>query len=93
MIINNYFEKVFDTVQTQNKTLRRKNSITTGRTDSTATFNPSDEWEQFDSDTFDGLGSHAGDGGTAPAPDPAPEPLEPLVCGADKIICVFFVIK
>ena len=75
-----------DTVQTQNKTLRRKNSITTGRTDSTATFNPSDEWEQFDSDTFDGLGSHAGDGGTAPAPDPEPEPLEPLVCGADKTL-------
>ena len=75
-----------DTVQTQNKTLRRKNSITTGRTDSTATFNPSDEWEQFDIDTFDGLGSHAGDGGTAPAPDPEPEPLEPLVCGADKTL-------
>ncbi len=75
-----------DTVQTQNKTLRRKNSITTGRTDSTATFNPSDEWEQFDEDTFDGLGSHAGDGGTAPAPDPEPEPLEPLVCGADKTL-------
>ncbi|ETJ46572.1 ExeM/NucH family extracellular endonuclease [Pseudoalteromonas agarivorans] len=75
-----------DTVQTQNKTLRRKNSITTGRTDSTATFNPSDEWEQFDIDTFDGLGSHAGDGGTAPEPDPEPEPLEPLVCGADKTL-------
>lgn len=75
-----------DTVQTQNKTLRRKNSITTGRTDSTATFNPSNEWEQFDIDTFDGLGSHAGDGGTAPAPDPEPEPLEPLVCGADKTL-------
>jgi predicted extracellular nuclease len=75
-----------DTVQTQNKTLRRKNSITTGRTDSTATFSPSDEWEQFDIDTFDGLGSHAGDGGTAPAPDPEPEPLEPLVCGADKTL-------
>ncbi|KPZ56190.1 Endonuclease/Exonuclease/phosphatase family protein [Pseudoalteromonas sp. P1-13-1a] len=75
-----------DTVQTQNKTLRRKNSITTGRTDSTSAFSPSDEWEQFDIDTFDGLGSHAGDGGTAPAPDPEPEPLEPLVCGADKTL-------
>jgi len=73
-------------VATANKTLRRKNSITTGRTNSTATFNPSDEWEQFDIDTFDGLGSHAGDGGTAPAPDPEPEPLEPLVCDADKTL-------
>lgn len=73
-------------VATANKTLRRKNSITTGRTNSTATFNPSDEWEQFDIDTFDGLGSHAGDGGTAPAPDPEPEPLEPLVCDTDKTL-------
>ncbi|KTF11745.1 ExeM/NucH family extracellular endonuclease [Pseudoalteromonas carrageenovora] len=73
-------------VATANKTLRRRNSITTGRTNSTATFNPSDEWEQFDIDTFDGLGSHAGDGGTAPAPDPEPEPLEPLVCDADKTL-------
>ncbi len=73
-------------VATANKTLRRKNSITTGRTNSTATFNPSDEWEQFDIDAFDGLGSHAGDGGTAPAPDPEPEPLEPLVCDADKTL-------
>ncbi|GEB71871.1 Periplasmic calcium binding protein [Pseudoalteromonas carrageenovora] len=73
-------------VATANKTLRRKNSITTGRTNSTATFNPSDEWEQFDIDTFDGLGSHAGDGGTAPAPDPEPEPLEPLICDADKTL-------
>ena len=73
-------------VATANKTLRRKNSITTGRTNSTATFNPSDEWEQFDIDTFDGLGSHSGDGGTAPAPEPEPEPLEPLVCDADKTL-------
>ncbi|MBQ4800583.1 ExeM/NucH family extracellular endonuclease [Pseudoalteromonas sp. MMG006] len=73
-------------VATVNKTLRRKNSVTTGRTDSTGAFDPSDEWEQFDIDTFDGLGSHAGDGGTAPEPDPEPEPLEPLVCGADKTL-------
>ncbi|MEL0634290.1 ExeM/NucH family extracellular endonuclease [Pseudoalteromonas carrageenovora] len=73
-------------VTTVNKTLRRKNSVTTGRTDSTSAFDPSEEWEQFDIDTFDGLGSHAGDGGTAPEPDPEPEPLEPLVCGADKTL-------
>ncbi|MBD0412330.1 ExeM/NucH family extracellular endonuclease [Pseudoalteromonas distincta] len=69
-------------VTTVNKTLRRKDSITTGRTDSTAIFDPSEEWEQFDIDTFDGLGSHTGNGGTAPVP----EPLEPLVCGAEKTL-------
>ncbi|WMS90932.1 ExeM/NucH family extracellular endonuclease [Pseudoalteromonas sp. HL-AS1] len=73
-------------VTTVNKTLRRKDSITTGRTDSTAIFDPSEEWEQFDIDTFDGLGSHTGNGGTAPVPDPEPEPLEPLVCGAEKTL-------
>ncbi|ASM51526.1 hypothetical protein PESP_a3767 [Pseudoalteromonas espejiana DSM 9414] len=73
-------------VSAKNQTLRRKDSITSGRTDAAAAFDPSVEWVNFDIDTFDGLGSHAGDGGTAPAPDPEPEPLEPLVCGADKTL-------
>jgi hypothetical protein len=71
------------TAQTQNKTLRRKLSITSGRTDSTAEFLPSEEWEQFDIDTFDGLGSHAGNGGGT---DPEPDPIEPIVCAADKTL-------
>ena len=73
-------------VQTQNKTLRRKDSITAGRTTPDAEFNPSEEWVQFDQDDFDGLGSHAGNGGTTPEPIPEPEPLEPLVCGAEKVL-------
>ncbi|TMP02673.1 DNA degradation protein EddB [Pseudoalteromonas sp. S3178] len=75
-----------DTAQTQDRTLRRKNSITTGRTASTAEFSPGDEWIEYDKDTFDGLGSHAGNGGTTPEPTPEPEPLEPLVCDADKTL-------
>ena len=71
------------TAQTQNKTLRRKLSITSGRTDSTAEFLPSEEWEQFDIDTFDGLGSHAGNGGGT---EPEPDPIEPIVCAADKTL-------
>lgn len=71
------------TAQTQNKTLRRKLSITSGRTDSTAEFLPSEEWEQFDIDTFDGLGSHAGNGGGA---EPEPDPIDPIVCAADKTL-------
>ena len=71
------------TAQTQNKTLRRKLSITSGRTDSTAEFLPSEEWEQFDIDTFDGLGSHAGNGG---GPEPEPDPIDPIVCAADKTL-------
>ncbi|MBH0048159.1 MULTISPECIES: ExeM/NucH family extracellular endonuclease [unclassified Pseudoalteromonas] len=73
-------------VQTQNKTLRRKDSITAGRTTPDAEFNPSEEWVQFDQDDFDGLGSHAGNGGTTPEPIPEPEPLEPLVCGAERVL-------
>jgi len=71
------------TAQTQNKTLRRKLSITSGRTDSTAEFLPSEEWEQFDIDTFDGLGSHAGNGGGT---GPEPDPIDPIVCAADKTL-------
>jgi len=73
-------------VQTQNKTLRRKDSITAGRTTPDAAFNPSEEWVQFEQDDFDGLGSHAGNGGTTPEPEPEPEPLVPLVCGAEKVL-------
>tara|TARA_B110000196_G_scaffold48792_1_gene39469 strand:+ start:21202 stop:23928 length:2727 start_codon:yes stop_codon:yes gene_type:complete len=71
------------TAQTQNKTLRRKLSITSGRTDSTAEFLPREEWEQFDIDTFDGLGSHAGNGGGT---EPEPDPIDPIVCAADKTL-------
>ena len=71
------------TAQTQNKTLRRKLSITSGRTDSTAEFLPSEEWEQFDIDSFDGLGSHAGNGGGT---EPEPDPIDPIVCAADKTL-------
>jgi len=73
-------------VSAKNQTLRRKDAITSGRTDATATFDPSVEWDSFEIDVFDGLGSHAGNGGTTPEPIPEPEPLEPLVCGAEKTL-------
>ena len=64
-------------VTTANKTLRRKTSITSGRTDATSAFNPSEQWEQFDQNDFSGLGSHgATDGGDGDIPPPE----EPLVC-------------
>ena len=47
-----------NSVRTQNKTLRRKSSITIGDSNDQDTFDPSVEWDQFDIDTFDGLGSH-----------------------------------
>ncbi|GAA61001.1 hypothetical protein P20652_2875 [Pseudoalteromonas sp. BSi20652] len=71
-------------VETANKTLRRKDVIVTGRTTPDATFNPSIEWEQFDQNEFTGLGSHAGNGGGTD-PDPI-EPIEPIVCAADKTL-------
>lgn len=67
-------------VETANKTLRRKDGIVTGRVTPDASFNPSEEWAQFDQNEFTGLGSHAGNGGgTEPEPDP-------IVCAADKTL-------
>ncbi|MGX1113494.1 putative extracellular nuclease [Pseudoalteromonas sp. MBR-15] len=69
-------------VTTVNKTLRRKTTVTTGRTDATAVFNPSEEWEQFDQDDFSNLGLY----GDSSEPTPEPEPVTPLVCGAEKTL-------
>ena len=69
-------------VQTQNKTLRRKETILVGRTTPDATFNPSEEWVQFDQDDFSGLGVF---GSSVPV-EPAPAPLVPLVCDTQKTL-------
>ena len=69
-------------VSTQNKTLRRKATITSGRTDATSAFNPSDEWEQFDQDDFSNIGQY----GESTEPTPEPEPVTPLECGAEKTL-------
>ncbi|MHC4707728.1 MAG: lamin tail domain-containing protein, partial [Planctomycetota bacterium] len=45
-------------VTTQNHTLRRKCSVTSGDSDGGDAFDPSVEWNSFAQDTFDGLGSH-----------------------------------
>ncbi len=47
-------------VSTADNTLRRKASVTTGRTSATGSFDPSIEWEGFATDTFDNLGSYQG---------------------------------
>ena len=72
-------------VETANKTLRRKDGIVTGRVTPDASFNPSEEWTQFDQNEFTGLGSHAGNGGGT---DPEPDPIEPIVCAADKTLII-----
>lgn len=51
---------------TADNTLRRKSSITTGRTTTTAAFDPSTEWEGFATDTVDNLGNYQGGGGVPP---------------------------
>lgn len=43
-------------VSTLNNTLRRKTSVTTGRSASTTDFDPALEWDGFAIDSFDGLG-------------------------------------
>jgi predicted extracellular nuclease len=48
---------------TQDNTLRRKAGITTGDPHPSDAFDPATEWEGFPQDTFDGLGSYAGEGG------------------------------
>jgi hypothetical protein len=50
-----------DGVTTEDKTLVRKASVTSGVTTSPATFDPSTEWTQFDVNTATNLGSHTMD--------------------------------
>ncbi|WP_414624908.1 choice-of-anchor I domain-containing protein [Calothrix sp. CCY 0018] len=46
---------------TQNNTIRRKESVTTGDTNPSDAFDPSLEWDGFAQDTFNGLGSFGSD--------------------------------
>ncbi|MFK3860897.1 ExeM/NucH family extracellular endonuclease [Pseudoalteromonas rhizosphaerae] len=71
-------------VTTKDKTLRRKADVTSGRTDATSAFDPSEQWQQFDKDDFSGLGFHGEN--NQPDPEPEPEPLVPLECGAAKTL-------
>ena len=58
---------------TQNNTLRRMATVTTGDTDAYNPFDPALEWKGFAQDTFDGLGTHTSNGGgTPPPPQPVP---------------------
>lgn len=59
-------------VSTADNTLRRKSGVCTGDVTPTDVFDPSVEWDGFDNDTFDGLGSHdcSGSGGGDPEPEP-----------------------
>ncbi len=50
-------------VSTADNTLRRMASVCTGDTDETDAFDPALEWDGYDTDTFDGLGSHTADCG------------------------------
>ena len=45
-------------ISTADNTLRRKSSISSGDNDSSNVFDPSNQWDGFDTNTFDGLGSH-----------------------------------
>ena len=47
-----------DTTTTKDHTLRRQSAITTGDTDTSDDFDPATQWEGFEKDSFDGLGSH-----------------------------------
>ncbi|OUS73823.1 DNA degradation protein EddB [Pseudoalteromonas sp. A601] len=71
-------------VTTKDKTLRRKSDIASGRTDASTEFDPSEQWLQFDKDDFSGLGFHGES--TEPTPEPDPEPVTPLECGAAKTL-------
>jgi len=47
-------------ISTADNTLRRKSTIIAGDTNGSDAFDPSIEWEGFATNTFDGLGTHAG---------------------------------
>jgi predicted extracellular nuclease len=53
---------------TADNTLRRKSTIQAGDTNPTDPFDPATEWDGFATDTFDGLGVHAIDGGPVDTP-------------------------
>jgi predicted extracellular nuclease len=53
-------------VSTKDNTIRRKAEVCEGDADGTDAFDPSIEWDGYPKDTFDGLGSHSVDCGTAP---------------------------
>lgn len=65
-------------VQTMDRSLRRKANITVGDANGSDAFDPSVEWDGFPINTFDGLGSHngqgTGGGGDPQDPPPAGEP-------------------
>ncbi|WP_440056548.1 ExeM/NucH family extracellular endonuclease (plasmid) [Pseudoalteromonas sp. T1lg65] len=65
-------------VRTKDRTLVRKNTITTGRTDATAEFAGESQWLVLAKDDFSNLGSHI-NGGDVPEPDP-------LVCGENNTL-------
>lgn len=45
-------------ISTQNNTIRRQSTVIAGDTNESDAFDPTIEWDGFDQDTFDGLGSH-----------------------------------
>jgi predicted extracellular nuclease len=53
---------------TQDNTMRRKSSISSGESNESDAFDPSVEWDGFPNDTFDGLGAHTSDCGGDAAP-------------------------
>lgn len=55
---------------TADNTIRRKYTVTQGRTNITAAFDPATEWDGFAVDTFTGLGTHANACGSAPSKTP-----------------------
>ena len=59
-------------VSTQDNTLRRLPSVCTGDTDTSDIFDPAVEWDGFDNNTFDGLGTHTATCGGGPVGDVAP---------------------
>lgn len=61
-------------VSTQNATLRRKSNIESGDVNGGDEFDPSIEYDVFDSDTFDGLGAHTTDNSVPIDPPVEPDP-------------------
>lgn len=57
-----------DGVRTQDRTLRRLDSITSGDTTTDDAYEPHTQWQSFDKDTFDGLGGHLDSNPVEPPP-------------------------
>lgn len=70
-------------VSTQDNTIRRKATVCAGESDATDAYDPTLEWDGYDNNTFDGLGSHTANCGGTTTPEPKINEFSASTAGTD----------